>query len=63
MLALFLPDWQHHRWSPATLALTHLITLGYLAMIMLGALLQILPVVLGVPVPQVRRSCGSAGLA
>lgn len=55
VLALILPDWQHNRWSPATLALTHLVTLGYLAMIMLGALLQILPVVLGAPVPQVRR--------
>ncbi len=55
VLALFLPDWQHNRWSPATLALTHLVTLGYLAMIILGALLQILPVVLGAPVPQVRR--------
>ena len=55
VLAMFLPDWQHNRWSPATLALTHLVTLGYLAMIMLGALLQILPVVLGAPVPQVRR--------
>jgi hypothetical protein len=55
VLAVFLPDWQYNRWSPATLALTHLVTLGYLAMIMLGALLQILPVVLGAPVPQVRR--------
>ena len=53
-LALFLPDWQSNRWSPAALALTHLVTLGYLAMVMLGALLQILPVVLGAPVPAVR---------
>lgn len=53
-LALFLPDWSGNRWSPAALALTHLITLGYLAMVMLGALLQILPVVLGAPVPAVR---------
>jgi hypothetical protein len=52
-LALFQPDWLSSRWSPAALALTHLITLGYLGMIMLGALLQILPVVLGVPVPAV----------
>ena len=53
-LALTHPDWLSSRWSPAALALTHLITLGYLGMIMLGALLQILPVVLGVPVPAVR---------
>jgi hypothetical protein len=53
-LALFLPEWQANRWSPASLALTHLITLGYLGMVMLGALLQILPVVLGAPVPAVQ---------
>lgn len=41
-------------WSPVTLALTHLITLGYLATVMVGALLQMLPVVLGAPVPVVR---------
>lgn len=54
VLAMFLPDWQSNRWSPAALALTHLITLGYLAMIMLGSVLQILPVVLGTPVRHVR---------
>jgi len=71
-LGLFLPEWQSNRWSPAALALTHLITLGYLAMIMLGALLQMLPVVLGAPVPAVRPvawfgllglSCGTPSLA
>jgi hypothetical protein len=36
------------RWSMPALALTHLMTLGFLAMIMCGALLQILPVVAGV---------------
>lgn len=40
------------RWSPATLALTHLMTLGFLALSMIGALLQILPVVAGVEVPR-----------
>jgi hypothetical protein len=38
------------RWALPTLALTHLITLGFLAMSMCGALLQILPVVAGVNV-------------
>ena len=42
------------RWLPATLALTHLLTLGFMAQIMLGALLQILPVVVGVVVPRPR---------
>ncbi|MFO1371404.1 MAG: hypothetical protein U1F42_03090 [Candidatus Competibacteraceae bacterium] len=42
------------RWLPTTLALTHLFTLGFMAQIMLGALLQILPVVVGVVVPRPR---------
>lgn len=36
------------RWSPATLAIAHLLTLGVLSMAMIGALLQLLPVVAGV---------------
>ena len=40
------------RWSPTTLALTHLMTLGFLCLSMIGALLQILPVVAGVTVPK-----------
>lgn len=42
------------RWLPATLALTHLIALGFLGQVMCGALLQMLPVVAGAPVPRVR---------
>jgi hypothetical protein len=42
------------RWSPATLALTHLFTLGALGMSMAGALIQILPVVAGVELPRAR---------
>ena len=38
------------RWNPGLLALTHLLTLGVLAMVMFGALLQMLPVVAGAPV-------------
>jgi hypothetical protein len=38
------------RWLPATLALTHLVVLGFMAQVMLGALMQILPVVVGVSV-------------
>lgn len=41
------------RWSPMTLGLTHLLTLGMLAMVMCGALLQMLPVIAGSPVPRV----------
>jgi hypothetical protein len=46
------------RWSPITLALTHLLTLGFLTMSMIGALLQLLPVVAGVDVPRVRLTAG-----
>jgi len=35
------------RWTPAVLAATHLLTLGYMGMIMLGALMQVFPVVIG----------------
>jgi len=42
------------RWSPVTLAATHLLTLGYLAMVMCGAMLQMLPVIGGSPVPRVQ---------
>ena len=47
------------RWSPVTLALTHLMTLGFLAMCMIGALLQMLPVVAGVVIPYSRVTAGA----
>ena len=46
------PDLFASRWLPAPLALTHLLTLGFMAQVMIGALLQILPVVVGVTVPR-----------
>ncbi|MFI4939609.1 MAG: permease [Burkholderiales bacterium] len=46
------------RWSPITLALTHLLTLGFVTMSMVGALLQLLHVVAGVEVPYVRFTAG-----
>ena len=36
------------RWTPGTLAATHLLTIGFMLQIMLGALIQVLPVVAGV---------------
>jgi hypothetical protein len=42
------------RWFPSTLALTHLMTLGFLGMAMLGSMLQMLPVVAEAAVPQAR---------
>lgn len=35
------------RWTPAALALTHLVTVGFMLQVMLGAMVQILPVVAG----------------
>lgn len=35
------------RWAPSALALTHLIALGFMLQVMLGAMIQILPVVAG----------------
>ncbi|HNQ03408.1 MAG TPA: hypothetical protein PKH69_02230 [Thiobacillaceae bacterium] len=55
MLAMVsVDDWLAGRWTPQALALTHLLTLGYLGMVMTGAVLQILPVVVGSPVPAAR---------
>ena len=59
VLAAALSLWQGpaifaSRWLPATLALTHLLVLGFMAQVMLGALLQLLPVVVGVVVPRPR---------
>ncbi len=40
------------RWTPPFLAVTHLLTLGFAAMVMFGAVQQILPVLAGSPVPR-----------
>jgi hypothetical protein len=55
LLAWFGADALQNRWASGTLALTHLMTLGFLAMTMAGALLQLLPVAAGFEVPQVQR--------
>lgn len=41
------PDIFASRWTPGALAATHLITIGFMLQAMLGALIQILPVVAG----------------
>ena len=41
------PDVLVSRWTPGVLALTHLITVGFMMQVMLGAMVQILPVVAG----------------
>lgn len=53
------------RWSPATLAATHLLTVGFMLQVMLGALIQILPVVAGANLARPQRIAGvvHAGLS
>ncbi len=42
------PETFSSRWTPSALALTHLMTAGFMLQVMLGALQQLLPVVVGV---------------
>ncbi|QAU35354.1 permease [Janthinobacterium sp. 17J80-10] len=48
------PDMLASRWLPATLAFTHLLTIGFLSMTMVGALIQILQVVAGIEIARPR---------
>jgi len=62
------PDMFSSRWNPAMLGITHMLTLGYMGMIMQGAILQMLPVVAGtpvrrpVPVAAITHTLGVAGI-
>jgi hypothetical protein len=60
LLLWFGADAFSSRWSFATLALVHLLTLGFIAGSMIGALTQILPVVAGSPLPRVVASSSIA---
>lgn len=46
------PEVFDSRWAPATLALTHLLTLGFMSLVMCGALMQMLPVLAGAVMPR-----------
>jgi len=48
------PETLASRWSPAPLALSHLLALGVITMVMCGALMQMLPVLIGVRVARPR---------
>ncbi|MDO9227796.1 MAG: hypothetical protein Q8M09_03615 [Pseudomonadota bacterium] len=54
LVAALRPEWAATSQAPVTLALTHLVTLGFLGMAMLGAMSQMLPVVAGAPLPSPR---------
>lgn len=53
------PEILMDRWHPLLLAATHLLTLGFLTMAMIGALLQMLPVLAGSPLKH-PRAIGAA---
>lgn len=46
------------RWLPPVIAATHLMTLGFLGLVMIGAMMQMLPVVAGSPIPRPRLAAG-----
>lgn len=48
------------RWSAPILGATHLLTLGYLSMAMVGAMLQLIPVVTGAALAPARGGIGAA---
>lgn len=56
------------RWTPGALAVTHLMTVGFMLQVMLGALQQLLPIVVGAPiarplgVARVVHACITVGL-
>jgi hypothetical protein len=60
------PDGLSSRWTPAALAATHLVTVGFMLQAMVGALIQILPVVAGAnlarPLPIARVVHGGLSL-
>lgn len=48
------PDILLSRFSPQTIVLTHILTIGFLALVMFGALVQMLPVLAGVSIAKVE---------
>lgn len=58
VLVLFGPQVAGSRWSPPTLAFVHLLTVGFMLQVMLGALLQFLPVAVGTRIANPRRLAG-----
>ncbi|WP_407280537.1 hypothetical protein U5817_09265 [Aromatoleum evansii] len=46
------PELLDSRWTPGALAVTHLVAVGFMLTVMLGALFQILPVVAGAVIPR-----------
>ncbi len=51
VLLMLAPELLASRWTRGALAITHLIAVGFMLMVMVGALFQILPVVAGAVIP------------
>lgn len=51
LTALVYPESLNERWNPAMLTITHLLTVGFIAMVIVGALQQLFPVLVGVGLP------------
>jgi len=58
LLIIIGPDALVSRWTPAMLAITHGIVLGFLTSIMFGAMQQMLPVLAGAVFPRPKLSAG-----
>src|SRR3972149_3111309 len=56
LLLYYGPELLATRWSAAALAATHLITLGFIAHSIVGALMQFLPVAAGADIRQLHRA-------
>jgi len=52
LLLCYGPQMISQRWTPELLAVTHFLTLGFLAMSMLGAMMQLMPVLMGIVIPR-----------
>lgn len=57
------PDLYTSRWTPQALALTHLVTAGFMMQVMLGALQQLLPVMAGANIAHPRQVAAVVHLA
>ncbi|NLF55485.1 MAG: hypothetical protein GX576_14020 [Thauera phenolivorans] len=62
LVLLFAPGVLESRWTPPALALVHLFAAGFMLQVMLGALLQVLPVVAGAAMPAPARVAGASHL-
>jgi len=56
LMLVMVPELLESRWTAGARAITHLMTVGFMLMVMVGALFQVLPVVCGAAIPAARVS-------